>query len=486
MTLGLLPTGVESEQLARQLAQALACAALQVLPGLTSELRKCWSVAIGADVSGDLANLLVWNVKAVLAAEGEQQVVARDPGHLLRLERLQATDAVVLVNNVVARPEIGEALERSAQSRIRSRRTLAEDLRVREQDKPVLPPDEASPGGRDREEQLGLIGQGLAGLEQAGIDPPEQVLRPQRLPPVRERHDHALAGAYEGAELVLSLCQPSRGQRRTLRLEREGLVRGQRIELGRPLEVRLDVQLLHRDLPHLVGLPHEIRTAVERRHEIAGDGCWTLELVVRQRWLRQVRTSLGRRVDDRALDRVQRALRKRGEGPDRLDLVAEQLDAERLPARGRKEVDKAAADSELAALLDPLDTLVARQREALGEQLDPRLLPLGHLDRLGPLARRWHSLGECGRRGAHEPALREHVQRARPLADEVRRRLETRPPVDAPAGQQSHPLLAEKPGSGLGRVPRVGVLGKRADETARRSAGRAKRARLFVGTASGV
>src|SRR5204862_7395523 len=91
LTLGLLPTGVESEQLARQLAQALACAALQGLPGLASELRKCGSVAIGADVSGGLANLLVWDVKAVLAAGGGQQGVGRDPGHLLPLERRQAT-----------------------------------------------------------------------------------------------------------------------------------------------------------------------------------------------------------------------------------------------------------------------------------------------------------------------------------------------------------------------------------------------------------
>jgi hypothetical protein len=45
----------------------------------------------------------VRDVEPVLAAEGEQQVVARDAGDLLRLERLQAADAVVLVDDVVAR-----------------------------------------------------------------------------------------------------------------------------------------------------------------------------------------------------------------------------------------------------------------------------------------------------------------------------------------------------------------------------------------------
>ncbi len=162
---------------------------------------------------------------------------------------------------------------------------------------------------------------------------------------------------------------------------------------------------------------------------------------------------------------MQSPLREWREGPDRLDLVAEELDSQRLPARGREDVDQPAADGELTALLDPLDAFVAGERETLGKQVDSRLLPLGDHDRLGPLARRRHPLCERGRGGADEPAASEHVERPRPLADEVRRRLEARCPVNSSARQQRHAVLAEEPGSSLGRVPCVGVLGQRANET---------------------
>ena len=118
------------------------------------------------------------DVEAVLAPEGEQQVVAGDAGDLLRLEGLQAADAMVLVDDVVARAKVGEALESTPQPGISSGRTLTEDLRVGEQDEPKLTPDEAAARGRDREHELGLVGQCLAGLEQARLDPPQQVLRP--------------------------------------------------------------------------------------------------------------------------------------------------------------------------------------------------------------------------------------------------------------------------------------------------------------------
>ena len=138
---------------------------------------------------------------------------------------------------------------------------------------------------------------------------------------------------------------------------------------------------------------------------------------------------------------MQCPLGERRESPDRLDLVAEELDSQRLPTRGRKEIDQAAAHAELAALLDPLDAFVPGERKALGQQVDPRFLPLGYFDRAGPLARRRHALGECSRRGADEPAAIEHVERPRPLTDEMWRRLEARRPLDAPARKQAHALL---------------------------------------------
>ena len=56
-----------------------------------------------------------------------------------------------------------------------------------------------------------------------------------------------------------------------------------------------------------------------------------------------------------------------------LDLVAAELDPERLAAGGREDVDEAAADGELAALLGALDPLVAGEREVLREAVETGL-----------------------------------------------------------------------------------------------------------------
>jgi hypothetical protein len=83
---------------------------------------------------------------------------------------------------------------------------------------------------------------------------------------------------------------------------------------------------------------------------------------------------------------------------------------------------------------------------------------LGEADRRRSVAGRRHPLGERDGRGADERARREHVERARALADEVRRRLEPRLPANAAARQQRDPLLADEPGRRLGEVARVCVL----------------------------
>src|SRR5439155_14482179 len=201
LAFGLLAAGVERKEIARKLPQALAGPALQVLPGLAAELGERGRAGIRPDVARHLADLLVRDIEAVLAPEGEQQVVAGDAGDLLRLEGLQAADAVVLVDDVVARAEVGEALESAPKSGVRPGRTLAEDLRVGRQHESALAPDESSPSRSDREQKLRFVRQRLAGLEQSRLDPPKQVLRPQSLTPVREGNDDPLAGPYERAEL---------------------------------------------------------------------------------------------------------------------------------------------------------------------------------------------------------------------------------------------------------------------------------------------
>src|SRR5207244_1611343 len=147
---GLLPLCIQGEQLAGELAYGLTRARLEVLPRLTAELRKRGRACVGTDVARDLADLLVRHVQAVIAAEGEEQVVARHTGDGLRLEAEQLADAVVLRNDVVARAQVGERLQRAPDARsLGTRRALAEDLRVRKQNELEVAPDEAAASRRD-------------------------------------------------------------------------------------------------------------------------------------------------------------------------------------------------------------------------------------------------------------------------------------------------------------------------------------------------
>ena len=129
------------------------------------------------------------------------------------------------------------------------------------------------------------------------------------------------------------------------------------------------------DAAHLVGLPDEVRHAFEHRYEVVRDLRRRSHrpFVVGERRLAQIGLALGRRVDDGVVDRVQRPLGERREGAHLLDLVAVELDAERLAARRREHVDEAAANGELAALLGALDPLVAGERQRLRQTVEAGL-----------------------------------------------------------------------------------------------------------------
>ena len=163
------------------------------------------------------------DVQPVLAAEGELQVVARDAGDLPRLEAEQLADAVILVDDVVARPELGERLERAAGGGRATSRPAAEDLRVGEEREAELAPDEPATRRADGEEELGLVGQLLAGLDQARFDAAQEVLGPERLALMREDDRGAQPAANERAELVLGLGEPACCDRGSLRFEGKGL-----------------------------------------------------------------------------------------------------------------------------------------------------------------------------------------------------------------------------------------------------------------------
>src|SRR5439155_21908018 len=104
----LLASGVEREQLARELPNGCASAALEVLPRLPSELREAGCLRVGPDVPRDLGQLLVGDVETVLPAKRQVQVVAGDARHLLRLEADDPADTVVRVDDVLPRAQLGE------------------------------------------------------------------------------------------------------------------------------------------------------------------------------------------------------------------------------------------------------------------------------------------------------------------------------------------------------------------------------------------
>ncbi len=157
------------------------------------------------------------------------------------------------------------------------------------------------------------------------------------------------------------------------------------------------------------------------------------------------------------------ALRERRVRAHRLDLVPEQLDAERLAAGRREDIDDPAANSELPALLCALDPFVAGERELLRQIV---LGVLGQADRLWPLVRRGEPFRDGGSGSGDQAAGGEDVERAGPLADQVRRRVEAGAPADAAAGEQRDAVVAEEPGGGFCGVARLGVLWQDDDEAA--------------------
>ena len=167
----------------------------------------------------------------------------------------------------------------------------------------------------------------------------------------------------------------------------------------------------------------------------------------------------------RRVDRAQRALRERRERADRLDLVAEELDAERLAAGRREDVDEPAADGELAALLDALDALVARERERLREPVDARLVARAR-------ARSARAAPRPAAAARRAPCADAQTSPPRASTSSARARSPTRCGGGSSPDSQRTPrlgssadvLVAEEPAGGLGGVARVGVLGQQADE----------------------
>jgi hypothetical protein len=193
--------------------------ALDGVPGLAAELRQRGACPSAPDVARDLPDLLVRDVEAVVALEAEEEVVARDPGDGLRLEAEELPDAVILVDDVVARCEVGEALQRAADARIGARRALRKICVSGRGRGPRSREDEAAPRRRDGEEEAFLIGSLSPGSSTSGSMRRQKAFVCSASPRCANVTTTRLPGAHEREEVALGLGEPARRDRGSLRLE---------------------------------------------------------------------------------------------------------------------------------------------------------------------------------------------------------------------------------------------------------------------------
>ena len=431
------------------------------MPGLAAELRERGRPAVGADVARELGQLVVRDEQPVLALELEVDVVARDAADRLGVEAEEAADAVLDVHDVVAGPQIGRARERAAEAPgdRGARRAAPEQLLRRDDGQARRRPHDAAPQRRDGEDDAGLVRQRLPRGEQRRLDAAQGELRALGVAAVREGDDDAQAGAHEPEQLGLGLADAAARQRGPLRLEAR--VALQRVERADALEQLDHGRLAHvgafarrarvarrglgqavaRRLEHALGLPgaeHAVGDQLRRqRDEVVRDGDVLVECV-HSSTSAGCAARLARRLQIAALELGQRALREHREARDALDLVAEQLDAHRLGAGRREDVEDVAAHRQLAAIADTLDARVARSRRARRRassrgELSPALDVQGRGRRSGGGMRSTSAAAEI----ATSPAGLEQPEPARALADEVRRGLEPRAVGDAARGDES-------------------------------------------------
>ena len=353
------------------------------------------------------------------------EVVARDARDRLRVEPEQLPDTVVLVDDVVAHAQVGEARERAAEP-ARPRAAAACG-------RPACPGRRTSPSSRQTNpRRAGATAKrrsGSAGSASPGASSGASTFRRSAalalgLAAMSERDDDAVPGADEALELVLRLGEPARGDRRPLRLEAMRLPLRERVELGRVVESRAASPSSSQTRRTSSGC--QTRSGARSTGGTRSPGGAGAALPRRRRGRARRGPRAARRRDRRVVSSAacERTLGERREGAHLLDLVAEEVDAERLATGRGEHVDDPAADGELASLVDAVDALVAGERELLREPVDARLVAHPELERRGSRLERREPVRERAGRRADEPAGGEHVERAIALADEMRRRRE--------------------------------------------------------------
>ena len=410
---------------------------------------------------------------------------------------------MVLVDDDVAATQFGEAPQHPtpADSARRLRRAPpAEQPVIGDHREPELRRDEAFAQPRmGKCQRFRPRLHSAGGVEPRDLETPQVVRRTLALATDRERDHRPVARTGQLLELRLGVADPARGDLGCLALEGKGLVLVDArepdpraaVELGgdpvggHVQVVGLGVVEGGRDVLPVVG---------ERRRDLLLRGDQDLggladqvqerpEVLDREQ-LGDVRAVLGafERGDlgelpvflcelcgGSDLDRVEileRALRERAEGPQRLDLVAEQVDPYRAILRRREHVEEPAADRELAAILDLVDAFVAGRDQVAGGLVELHQLPLAQGEAVRPQRRVRDLLRE--RDGADDDnrrayrsghgRLEQRVERGDALADQVRRRRQVRLVGDPAAWVVADPAWREPLPQARRQVPGGAVV----------------------------
>ncbi len=190
-----------------------------------------------------------------------------------------------------------------------------------------------------------------------------------------------------------------------------------------------------------------------------------------------VEDELAGRVEQHVVDRLDRALVADAEGAQRLDVVAPELDADRVVASGGEHVDDAAADGELAPLLDLRGARVAELGQRLDQPVESHVRAGVQVQRAAPRQCGVHRLQhgpDRGDHGQHRVVVRlgvgEAVQRLQPAPDGGGLGRQAFVREGLPRREEDDAVLAEERRHAVHQRLRVGGAG-RDDQQGRRAFG---------------
>ncbi len=392
--LGVAALRVDLDELLGDVLDRFPGACLRLGPFRAAHAMQARHLALGADVFLQLADLVRRHVQLVIAAVFDMQVVAVDAADLERHDAEVFADAVIDMDDIVARLDLTKMADAfTALRRLGAAHgpalLMAEDISLGDND--GLSPDKLEAGRKAADADADEAGTQLIAI---GYDARGQPASGQGLTHVVRlclTTDHDV-----DAEL---LPEPTR----ELGLEQVHL------PLERRHARRRDAQRV-RQLGAMNLLQHECRVeyaaAVRRCYELVPGEYLALELrrllqhgfqlgaqarrfveynraaavralQIRQEWLRLLAAAVitGQWQHHEALDAAERALRLEAELAQRVDLITEILDAHRQPGIDGEYIDDATAGTELADMLDLIRALIAEGDELADERVMSVLLP---------------------------------------------------------------------------------------------------------------